>query len=250
MSPALTTFLFEAANFLLLAGLLGWFFFQPVRRMLAEQRKRIDAAEQNAQQQLAEAEKTRDEIEQRRKALHAELDKLRSEELQAARRKADEIVEEARTAAAREREVQSRQAARRAETEAAQFERAATSAAAEVVSRLLRQIDGPDLQSALLQAACRQLQTQDAVELSPIRVESAVALSPNERAEVEAAAGLTAGESGRRIDWHVSRDLGPGVRIATAAGVIDATADGLAHFALRALRHELNHRRRNSEPLG
>jgi F-type H+-transporting ATPase subunit b len=249
VSPTLTTFLFEAANFLLLAGLLGWLFFQPVRRMLAEQRERIDAAEHEAQQRLAEAEKVRAEIEQQKKSLHEEFDKRRADELEAAQKKAQQIVEQAQAAAAREREAQSRQAAQMAETQAARLERAATTAAAEVVSRMLRQIEGPDLQSALLQAACRQLRAQQPEQLGVLRVESAAALSPAERAQVEDAAGIANGDADRRIQWHVSRDLGPGVRIVTKAGVIDATADGLSHFALRALRSELNHRHHNQEPL-
>ena len=38
MSPTLTTFLFEAANFLVLAAVLGWLFFKPVRQALADHR--------------------------------------------------------------------------------------------------------------------------------------------------------------------------------------------------------------------
>ena len=36
MSPTLSTFLFELTNFLLLAGLLGWLLFKPVRNALQE----------------------------------------------------------------------------------------------------------------------------------------------------------------------------------------------------------------------
>ena len=53
MSPTVTTFLFEAANFLTLAPLLGWLFFQPVSdaiqgRRSAQQQLLDDATKKNA----------------------------------------------------------------------------------------------------------------------------------------------------------------------------------------------------------
>ena len=38
MSPELTNFLFEAANVLTLAAVLGWLFFEPVRAQLDKER--------------------------------------------------------------------------------------------------------------------------------------------------------------------------------------------------------------------
>ena len=66
VSPTLTTFLFEAANFLVLAAVLGWLFFKPVRQALVDHREKFESDNRKATQKLAEAEKTRQEIEQTR----------------------------------------------------------------------------------------------------------------------------------------------------------------------------------------
>lgn len=247
VSPTLTTFLFEAANFLLLAGLLGWLFFKPVRQALEQQRESIDAAAHEAEQKLAEAEETRGEIEAQRRALQQELEQLRAHELEAARQKAERIVADARATAEREREVQAQQAARRAESESVRLSRAAASAAAEVVARLLEQIEGPDLETALVKAACEQVRAMPRHDLAPVRVESAQPLSEPDRALLREAVGQQAGD--QQITWQVLPELGPGLRITTGRGLIDATADGLAQYAQRALLAELNHRDSNTAPL-
>ena len=43
MSPRAVTFAFETANFLILAGLLSWFFFRPVRGALERRRAAANA---------------------------------------------------------------------------------------------------------------------------------------------------------------------------------------------------------------
>ncbi len=89
MSPTLTTFLFEVANFLLLAGALGWLFFKPVRQALADHRAKFEADNLQAAESLAEAERLRQEISAARENLQAELNEQRSRELEAAHLQAD-----------------------------------------------------------------------------------------------------------------------------------------------------------------
>ena len=52
MAPWVANFLFEAVNFLLLAGALGWLFFRPVRTALDAERERRakEEAERKAQE--------------------------------------------------------------------------------------------------------------------------------------------------------------------------------------------------------
>ena len=157
MSPTLTTFLFEAANFLVLAAVLGWLFFKPVRQALADRRAKFEADSVQAAEKLAEAEKAQQEIDATRANLQAELNELRTRELEAARRQADQILADARTAAEREREMSHRQAARMSDTQRDTLAEVSAAAAAETVGRLLEQIGGPDLQSALIESACQQL---------------------------------------------------------------------------------------------
>jgi F0F1-type ATP synthase membrane subunit b/b' len=79
VSPTLTTFLFEAANFLVLVALLSWLFFKPVRQALADHRARLEGLSQEATQQLAAVEQTRAEVAAQRQTLRDELTQLRAQ---------------------------------------------------------------------------------------------------------------------------------------------------------------------------
>lgn len=237
MSPTWTTFLFEAGNFLVLAAFLGWLFFKPVRKALADQRAKNEAATNEAEQKLAEAERLRNEIDTEHKKLQEELNQLRSKELEAARKQAEQIVSDARAARERERENLKRQATRLAENEERMLSQAAAAAAARAVGKLLEQIRGPDLDSALFQAAWQQLQSFSGEKLAPVKVESARALSPAQQKQLEEFFGE---DAAGKTSFHVVDELGAGLRITTARGLIDATSTGLAQYAQQALATELN----------
>ncbi|NJN47909.1 MAG: hypothetical protein HC808_17125, partial [Candidatus Competibacteraceae bacterium] len=49
----MATFLFEAANFLVLAGVLGWLFFKPVRQALIDRQVKFEADAVQAAEKLA-----------------------------------------------------------------------------------------------------------------------------------------------------------------------------------------------------
>ncbi len=127
MSPTLTTFLFESANFLVLAFVLGWLFFKPVRQALVDRRAAFEAESEEAANKLTVANRRQQEIEAAHANLQSELDELRSQELEAAKQQAEQILSAARTAAEREREMSRRQAARMSDTQRDRL--------AEVVSR-------------------------------------------------------------------------------------------------------------------
>ena len=245
MSPTLTTFLFEAVNFLVLAGVLGWLFFNPVRRALEQRRQKLEDDAQQAQQQLADAQAAQQRVDEMRSGLQQELATLRERELVAARSKAEEIVADARQSAERELELARRQAAQLSDGQRDSLAQASAIAAGDIVEQLLQQLTGVDLQTALVEAACRQLEALPQQNLSPVKVESAEDLSPAQRATLDRAMGPAAGTA----DYRTVHELGAGVRIATAQGLIDATVSGLSHYARRALLRELNHRGNNHNPL-
>jgi F0F1-type ATP synthase membrane subunit b/b' len=78
VSPTWSTFLFEMANFLLLAAVLGWLFFRPVRDALEKRRAGLEAEDREAAEKLAEAERLRAEAADRRSELEASLATLRA----------------------------------------------------------------------------------------------------------------------------------------------------------------------------
>jgi F-type H+-transporting ATPase subunit b len=236
VSPTLTTFLFEAANFLVLAGVLGWLFFKPVRQALAERREKLETEAREAARKLADAEKIRQEIDAARAGLEKELNDLRSRELDAARRHADQVLAEARGAAERELETARRQAARMSDAQRNTLAQVATAATAEVVGRLLEQIGGPDLHSALIRSACEQLRSLPREGLAPVKIESESPLSQEERAAVEGALGGAA----QGADFRTAGELGAGVRISTGRGLIDASVNGLTRFAGQSLLKEMS----------
>jgi len=245
VSPTLTTFLFEAANFLVLAAILAWLFFKPVRQALHDRRDKMDAETRQAAEKLADAERQQQEITAAHGNLQEELNELRSRELEAARRQADRLLADARTAAELELDLARRQAARMSDRQQDTLAHVAAYAAADAVGNLLQQIAGPELHDALVQSACRQLHMLPAERLGQVKIESARPLSTQQRAALTEALGpAAAGADFRTVD-----DLRAGVRVSTGNGLIDASIGGLASYARQALVKEMNHHANNHNPL-
>ena len=245
MSPALTTFLFEAANFLVLAGVLGWLFFQPVRQALAERAAKFEADSKEAAEKLAAANAAEQQMDETRDKLQSEMDELRKRELEAAHAKASQIIEEAREAAERERELGRRQAASLSESKRATLGEVAGAAAADTVGRLLEQIGGPDLHSALIESACRQLAAMQIDTTAPVKVESNEPLSQDQATKLRHALG----DGADRAEFRTVENLGAGIRILTDRGLIDASVAGLTQFARQSLVKEMKRRANNHNPL-
>jgi F-type H+-transporting ATPase subunit b len=230
MSPVLSTFLVEAVNFLLLAGALGWLLFKPIRRALeaeqaahAERERQVEAREQ-------EAERMRAEARAQRAALARELERSREEAREAAAKQAEALLAEARARAEREREALRRELERREQAWREGLEGEAAVLAARAVLRLLEGLAGPELDTVLARAACRELQSLPAGGLGHVVVESARPLSPEARALVDSALAAVPG-----VEFRAAPRLGAGLRILTGAGLVDASAPGLAAYAERAL---------------
>lgn len=245
MSPSLTTFLFEAANFLVLAGVLGWIFFKPVRHALAERQARFEADAIQAAEKLAEAEKLQQEMNTSRANLQVELNELRARELESARRQAEQIVDDARKAAERELEMSRRQSAQITNAQRDTLADVSATAAAETVGQLLDKISGPELQAALIVSACRQLEEWSPDTLAPVTIESNQPLAQDQQAALRKVLGSAAATA----VFKTSDGLGAGVRISTSNGLIDASVRGLAQFARHSLVKEMSRRANNHNPL-
>jgi F-type H+-transporting ATPase subunit b len=232
VSPSWVTFLFEAANFLLLAALLGWIFFRPVRDALERRRAALASQESELAARRAALERERSEAEAQRSESEASLSSLRERVRRGAERERQQLLDSAREQAQREREALKTELAALRRGQTASLARDAAAAAADAVERLLRRIDGPELGRALLEAARRELaELAGSGPVAPLVVESAAPLAPEDLAALAGAAGLAPED----LAQHVVPELGTGLRIVTARGLVDASAAGLASHAERAL---------------
>lgn len=262
MSPTLTTFLFEAANFLVLAAALGWLFFRPVRQAIVDYRTQFESDNQRAAETLAEAETIRRSIQAEHEKLKAKLDAMQARELANAKAQADNLLAEARLTADREREQSRLDASRISDSQRDVLAATAATAAAESVGQLLTQIGGPELQSALVRSACGRLAelAEGTPEpdsrngpscashyrglppigqsLAPVKVESAQPLTEDQMTEIKHALG----NSYDTADFRVVCELGNGIRVSTSMGLVDASTMGLRAFACHWLVNEVKHR--------
>lgn len=226
MSPVLADFLFEAINFLVLAAALGYFFFRPVRSALDRERDERVAAEAEADRVRAEADELAGKARQAWTSADADIADQRERLLAAARLEAARLKERARTEQDAERRAFDGQLGAAREQQTDEVASAVGEVAALAVLRLLGTIEGPDLDIALVRAACTELAVVRAADGSPVEVESARPLG------AEALACLV-GALGDGFVQRIVPELGAGVRITTHAGQVDATAAGIARLAAR-----------------
>jgi len=228
VSVALTNFVFEAANFLLLAAGLGWVLFKPVRNALdAERAKRL--ADQEASDKLrAEAEVLAEKARTARRDVDRELDERREQVVSEAKKEAAAIVEDARAAQEAAKKSFENELETRRGTEVVALAESVGRVAAESVRQLMVTLAGPDLDLALVRAACTELAGIPAAARRSAQVESARALDDEARAALQAALGVPFAE-------RVVASLGAGVRVITPAGQVDTSALAVARRAGQAV---------------
>ena len=242
MSATWVTFLFEAANFLLLAAALGWLFFRPVRAALERRREELESERRSAAEARAEAERVLADARTRRAELEGSLEELRARVQREAEAEGARFVEAARAQMQREREALKGELVSQRLAQARSLARDAAFAAKEIVTRLLEEMEGPDLEYTLRRAACRELKIlASSGPLAPVVVESAHLLEDAALASLAEAAGVAATEAVHRVD----PDLVTGVRVLTARGLVDASAAGLASQAERVLVSQLERENSN-----
>ncbi len=228
MSPSLANFLFEVANFLLLAAALGWILFEPVRRALDKERERHAKEEEEQKRLRSEAEALAKDARAVREATDHETAKRRSELLAAAQKEAAQIVEEARKTQAAERRTLEQELTTSRNAQAAALAETVGRIAGESVARLLSVLEGPSLDVALVRAACAELGGLPSFARGSALVESAHPLDAEARR-------LLGGAIGDGFKERTVAELLAGVRVTTSAGQVDATALSLARHAAQAV---------------
>ncbi|MBD3672326.1 MAG: hypothetical protein HUJ26_02265 [Planctomycetaceae bacterium] len=236
MSPALTTFLFEVANFLILTVVLSWLLFRPVRSAIQKRRAQINEKETAADRKLKEAEQSRQEIEKRLGELDEELRRKRKTSQEQADQEAERILSEAREDVERQREALKRQLVTLEDARMDRISRIVADISGQAVRQLLQQAANSDLDRALLNEACQRLQSLTGDSLSPVIVESSRELSAEERESIQSACENRAEE----IDYRQNEQMAFGLKISTSRGLIDISDSGIADFAKRSLTSELN----------
>ncbi|WP_338865013.1 hypothetical protein [Myxococcus stipitatus] len=229
MSPGLTNFLFEAANFLLLAAALGWLLFKPVRRALDAEQARHSQQEDEARRMRQEAEVLVRAARAEREAAARESDERRRALLESARREGAREAETARRAQAEERRRMERELLDWKDARAEELTETVGRIAAESVRGLLAALEGPALDLALVRAACVELGAVPVEARGAALVECARPLDAESRALLESVLGGALKE-------RVVGELQAGVRVTTSAGQVDATAVAMARRAARALK--------------
>lgn len=240
MSASWVTFLFEAANFLLLAGVLGWLFFRPVRTALDQRRRGIEQERTGAKEAHRKLEEELEQTRAKRADFERSLEGLRERVGREADAERTRLLESARAQSERDREQVASDLVALRRAHAQSLARDAALAAREIVTRLLSEVDGPELESALLAAACREVATLRASgSLAPLVAEAARALDEAALGSLAKAAGVPAGQ----VTHRVAPDLVAGLRVLTGKGVVDLSVSGLAAQAERLLVGKLDHER-------
>lgn len=228
MSPAVTNFVFEAVNFLLLAGALGWFVFKPVRRALDAERARRASEEEALERLKAEAEVLSREARGAREAAAKEAEAQKTQILARAEAEAARIREEARLAQQAGRSALEAELASVREAQLASLADAVGRVAGDSVSHLLATLEAEPLDAALARAACAEIGRLNAGGRTGAVVECAHPLGDASRSMLEAALGGP-------FEERVVDELGAGVRITTRDGQVEASAASLAREAARAV---------------
>jgi F0F1-type ATP synthase membrane subunit b/b' len=235
VSDSLWTFAFEIANFGMLAAVLAWLFFKPVRQAIENQRAKVRRHEEDAAQALADAERLRKDIESQRATLATELEAIRAKARDAAKQEAESIINDARAHMEKEHAALKRDALHIERAQAAKIASAVATATHETMKRFLEQMQGPELEQTLIKAACRELQAFSNNALKPVTIEVAKPLDDESRQLIMSSLGTAA----KTADLRVDPELKGGVRIATAHGLIDASFTGLAKYAQQSLSAEM-----------
>jgi F-type H+-transporting ATPase subunit b len=237
VSPTWVTFLFEAANFLLLAAVLGWLFFRPVRDALERRRRELESEQAAAAQARAEAERAAQDARKLRVEQEGLLEELRARVQREAEAERERLVGAARVQMQRERETLKGELVAQRRAQARSLSRDAAFAARDIVLQLLGAMEGPDLERSLLHAARTEVEKlrSSSGSLAPVVVESARALDDESIADLAEAAGVAVSD----VTHRSVPDLVAGLRVITTRGLVDVSAAGLAAQAERVLVSQL-----------
>lgn len=230
MTGDVANFIFQTINFALLALLLSWLFFNPMRRAVEERRARLDAEVRDAERRLAQAKAAEEEADRKTAELAGRLEAMEAAARETAAQQAKAVIAEANASIQRERDAFTAEQASLARVEAEKAEAGLVDAAATMVRQLLGGIGGPDLDNSLIEAALAKC---PAGIWGDVVVESARIVNEGIRRKIEAVAGGS-------VRYWVDAGLVAGARISGGFGVVDATAVGLALYASKKTVEAIN----------
>ncbi|PQO25621.1 hypothetical protein C5Y96_22630 [Blastopirellula marina] len=236
MGDSLWTFAFEIVNFLMLAGLLGWFFFKPVRNAIEKERDETRRLEEQSKAKLSQAESIERDLNQQKQTVIEEIEKMRLAATASATQEREQILAKARAEANKELDLLKLKAIHIEQANASRLSQFIVEKTTAIISRLLQDIDGPELESALMGATVRQLEALSAETLSPVSVESAVELDSAAKERICVALKQPA----KSVSFRVLPELIGGLRISTAQGLVDASIAGLSRYAKQELLDEVS----------
>ncbi|MCB9678927.1 MAG: hypothetical protein H6737_27750 [Alphaproteobacteria bacterium] len=229
MSPTLVEILFESANLAILAGGLWWLLFRPVTRALADEVGARTAQEAELEQRRAEVASGTAELDARRAAHDGELEAASERQLEATKAEAQALLDAAKAEVEAARKAWKTEQALRSAEAGREVASAAARVSAGAVRSLLARIDGPELELALAKSAVDALSTPVS---GAVWVEAAGPLAPEVRA-------LLASRLPDGFEVRERPDLVAGLRIGTAAGLVDCSAAGMAREAAEMLAADL-----------
>ena len=238
MDETLTTFLYELANFVVFALLLGWIFVKPIRKLLDEQAARDAKLEQTAQQHLAEAAELRQQLLDDRQNFNQEMAHQRDAMLSETKQEATNLLDKANQTIKAQREHLSREALQIQHQQLTNLAKIVASSSQQAVENLLKQIHGPSLEGALIEAACQQLKQSPPSGDEKVTVETAAEIDEPTRQKIAQAAGLVS--SNGAIQYRVDPELIGGLRVKTSGGVIDSSIAALSSYAEQNIRRQLS----------
>jgi F0F1-type ATP synthase membrane subunit b/b' len=238
MNENLITFLYELANFVVFALLLGWIFVKPIRRLLDEQAAKDALLQKTAEQHLVEATQLRQQLLDDRQAFNQEMEHQRQAMLVETKQDAAKLLADANQRIVSQREHFSRETYQLQQNQLTALAGIVASSAQRAVENLLKQIDGPPLEQALVDSACQQLKQNCVAGDDKMTVESAGELDGPIKDKIAAAVGRQPANGA--IQYRVDQDLVGGIRIKTEGGVIDNTIAALSLFAEQNIRRQLN----------
>ena len=156
--------------------------------------------------------------------------------MEEAKHEAEAIVSQARARAQSEREELQRhlEATERAFVE--RISQTVAAAAGEAVLSQLERLQGAELDAVLVGVACRGIAASGAPR-GRVVVETARPLSPALHEQL----ALALGAARTTAEFVVRPDLGAGVRVFSDAGLVDASARGMAEHARRRLAEAVAH---------
>lgn len=234
-TETIITLLFELANFIGLAAVLGWLFFRPVRNAIAEHNSRLQSMDAAAAHRLAEAEAMRSEVAERHRDLDVELEGRRKASHERAQKEASELIAAAEAAIDRERQALREHAADLQRAQIAKTASTVASVAGQTVAALLNQLAGAELDELLADAACTQLTSLSSQPQGTITIETSSELTDKSKQRLESLVR----ELNCTVQYQTVPALQGGLRIQTSEGLVDASISGMSRFAEEKLSAEI-----------